>query len=130
VRLEDFSVSRARSISVRRAAQRPRSPSVLELGLIAIVLAIALAVVIPGYVHLRQESRDDSARTLLVDATRVLDRHRATAGTYRGAALPAGVEVAAVTKTSYCVETRAGDQSWHASGPYGAKPVRGACPAP
>ncbi len=126
---DPFPLSRPRPISLR-GVHRLRSLSILELGLITVILAIALAVVIPGYLHLQQESRDGDARARLVDATRVLERHRSVAGTYRGAILPAGVDIGSIAPTSYCVETSAGDRSWHASGPYGAKPEQGGCPAP
>ncbi len=130
MKLDHFPISHPRSISLRRGGVAIRSLSLLEVALITVMLGIALAIAIPGYMRLEQHGRDDGARSRLADATRVLDRHRSTTGTYRGTVLPAGVEVGSVTQTSYCVETKAGDQSWHASGPYGSKPVQGACPAP
>ena len=123
-----FSIPHPRSITSRRRGPGLRSLSVLEVGLVTIMVGIALAVAIPGYMHLRQESSEDSARARLVEATRILDRRRSTAGTYRGALLPAGVGVGNVTASAYCVETSADGRSWHASGPYGAKPELGACP--
>jgi Tfp pilus assembly protein PilE len=110
----------------RRFAHAHASPSFLELGLVTAVLGIAVAVAIPEYMHLRQAASDDAAKTRLTQATRTLEHQQATAGTYVGAALPAGVHLQAAGHGSFCVETTAGDQVWHAA--QHAKPASGACP--
>ncbi len=113
---------------VRPSARLHRSLSLLEIGLVTTMLGIALAVAIPEYMHIRQGNRDDAARTRLVGAVRTLEQRHAAAGTYSGAVLPAGVSVDAAGRASYCIETKAGDRVWHASGPEdGVKPASGAC---
>jgi len=114
-----------RNMAVRRVAAPTNPLSVLELGLVAAVLVVALAVAVPEYVHLRNEAGPDSAKARLTDAARSLaSRHRA-AGTYAGATVPAGVRLKKATRASYCVETGRGDALWHAG--LRTKPSRGGC---
>jgi hypothetical protein len=115
-----------RVMSVRRLAHVHSSLSFLELGLITAVLGIAVAVAVPEYMRLRQGASDDSAKARLTQATRTLEQHHAAAGTYAGAALPGGVRLHATGRGSYCVETKAGDRTWHEAGPHG-KPAAGGC---
>jgi hypothetical protein len=117
-----------RVIAARRLNRAHTSLSLLELGLIAIVLGIATAVAVPEYLDLRQDARDDSARSRLTQATQTLERRHVSAGTYAGAALPAGVHVRIVGPKAFCVETMAGGDAWHVS--RGSTPVSGACPGP
>ena len=109
---------------------RTRTPlSLFELGLITVVLGVATAVAVPEYLDLRQDAREDAAKARLTQATRALEQRHASAGTYAGAALPAGVMLRTAGSRSYCVETTAGGHAWHAVG--GSKPARGACsPSP
>ena len=90
--------------------------SYLELSLVTAVLAVAAAVAIPAYWHLRQDANDNAAKTRLVQAGRNVDA---------GAAVPAGVTVHAAGR-SYCLETSVGGREWHAL--RHAKPASGACP--
>ena len=82
-------------------------------------------------------SSEDSARARLVEATRILDRRRSTAGACSRGAASRWCGRGDVTASAYCVETSADGRSWHASGPYGAKPqaaglsaVSGVCGGP
>ncbi len=115
-----------RVMSARRFAHAQSPLSLLELGLVTAVLGIAVAVAVPEYMRLRQSASDDSAKARLTQATRTLEQHHAAAGTYAGAALPAGVRLEATGRGSYCVETNAGDRTWHEAGPHG-KPAGGGC---
>lgn len=101
------------------------SLSRFELGLIAVVLAVSGAVALPEYLDLRQDAREDSARSRLTQAAQALERRHAAAGTYAGAALPAGVLLRSAGRGSYCAETTAGGHPWHAA--RGLKPTPGAC---
>lgn len=107
----------------RMTARTPLSH--FELGLVVAVLAVAVAVAVPEYLNLRQEAKDDSARTRLTQASRALEQQQASVGTYVGAVLPSGVVVSRAGPESYCVQTRSGGHTWHAS--TGAKPAPGAC---
>jgi Tfp pilus assembly protein PilE len=100
--------------------------SLLELALVTVVVGIAAAVAVPEFMDLRQDASDDAAKTRLTQATRSLERHHATARTYAGAAIPGGVRLRAAGRGSFCVETKAGENVWHAA--KNAKPVSGACP--
>jgi Tfp pilus assembly protein PilE len=113
-------------MSARRLVYAHGPLSFLELGLITVVLGIAVAVSVPEYLRLRQSAGDDSAKARLTQASRMLERRHAAAGTYAGAALPAGVSIRTTGKSSFCVETSAGDHTWHAA--RNAKPASGACP--
>jgi Tfp pilus assembly protein PilE len=109
-----------------RSTARPHSPlSRLEHALIVVVLGIAAAVAVPEYLDLRQEAKEDSARSRLTQATKSLERQHASAGTYAGAAVPAGVHLRRVARGSYCAETAAGGRAWHVV--RGSGPRRGAC---
>ncbi len=114
-----------RVIAARRLNRAHTSLSLVELGLIAIVLGIATAVAVPEYLDLRQDAREDSAKSRLTQATQTLQHRHASAGTYAGAALPAGVHVRSVGPTAFCIETMAGSDTWHVS--RGSKPTSGAC---
>lgn len=114
-----------RVIAARRLNRAHASLSLFELGLIAIVLAIATAVAVPEYLDLRQEAREDSARSRLTQATQTLQHRHASAGTYAGATLPAGVQLRSAGPRTFCIETLAGGDTWHASP--GSKPASGAC---
>ncbi len=112
-------------IAAYRLGRAHASLSLLELGLVTVVLGIATAVAVPEYLDLRQGSRDDSARSRLTQVTQTLERRHASAGTYAGAALPAGVQLRSAGPTTFCVETMAGSDVWHVS--RGTKPASGAC---
>jgi hypothetical protein len=115
-----------RVMSAGRLAHAHGPLSFLELGLITAVLGIAVAVAVPEYMRLRQGASDDSAKARLTRATQTLERRHAAAGTYAGAALPAGVRLQAAGRGSYCIQTNAGDNTWHETGPHG-KPASGGC---
>ena len=93
--------------------------------LVVAVIGVAAAVAVPDYLHLRQDSNDDAAKTRLTRAARSLDVHQSSAGTFAGAGLPNGVKLH-TARGSYCVETGVGDHVWHAA--RHAKPSSGACP--
>ncbi len=107
----------------RMTARTPLSR--FELGLIVAVLAVSVAVAVPEYLNLRQDAKDDAARTRLTHAAQALERQQAAAGTYAGAVLPSGVVLRRAGSTSYCVETKSGGRVWHAWG--GARPAAGRC---
>ena len=109
----------------RRATVAHTSLSRFELGLIAVVLAVSAAVAIPGFLDLRRDTKTDSAKSRLARAAQALERRHAAAGTYAGAALPAGVLLRSAGAGSYCVQTTAGGHSWHAT--RGSQPASGAC---
>jgi hypothetical protein len=110
----------------RRLAHALNPLSFLELALVTAVVGIAVAVAIPEYLHLRQGASDDSAKARLSQAVVALERHHAADGTYAGTGLPAGVRLRATGRGSFCVETKAGDSTWHEAGPHG-KPAAGGC---
>ena len=112
-----------RVMSARRLAHNPLT--LLELGLVTVVLGVAAAVAVPEYLRLRQSANDDAAKTHLAQAARTLELHLARAGTFAGASLPSGVRVR-TAHGSYCVESNAGSHVWHAR--RGEKPSSGACP--
>ena len=115
-----------RVVSARRLTH-PHTPlSVLELSLVTVVLGIAVAVAVPEFLHLRQEAGADSAKSRLTQAAQTLEQQHASAGTFAGATVPAGVRVLAAARNSFCVETGSGNHAWHERGPNG-KPVSGAC---
>jgi Tfp pilus assembly protein PilE len=116
-----------RVVSVRRLAHARGPLSLLELALVTVVIGIAAAVAVPEYLHLRQGASDDAAKSRLTQATRILEQRHAAAGTYSGATLPEGVRLQAAGRGSFCVQTTAGDNVWHAAGAHG-KPASGACP--
>jgi len=110
-----------------RSISRVSTPgSLFELALVAVVIGIAASVAIPEYLDLRSDASEDAAKTRLVQASRALEQHRVTAGTYAGAALPGNVRLRTAGRGSYCAETSASSGSWHAT--RGAKPASGACP--
>ena len=115
-----------RVVSAGRLAHAHGPLSFLELALVTIVVGIAAAVAVPEFMDLRQDASDDAAKTRLTQATRSLERHHAAAGTYAGAAIPGGVRLRAAGRGSFCVETTAGENVWHAA--QNAKPASGACP--
>ena len=104
-------------MATRRLTQAHTPLSYLELTLVVAVLAVAAAVAVPEYWHLRADANDDTAKTRLVQAGRDVDA---------GAAVPAGVTVQAAGK-SYCLQTSVSGRIWHAL--RHAKPASGACPA-
>ena len=111
-------------MSARRLAHGNNPLSFLEIALITIVLGVAAAVAVPEYLQLRQDANDDSAKTRLTQASRAVEQHRAAAGSFVGASLPAGVRLHTARGT-YCLETSAGSHVWHAT--RGGKPSSGAC---
>jgi Tfp pilus assembly protein PilE len=115
-----------RVMSARRLAHAHNPLSFLELGLLVAVLGVVVAVAVPEYLHMRQDANDDAAKTLISQSARKLEIHLARAGTFAGTSLPAGVRVQ-LTESSYCVETGAGSQTWHAT--RGAKASPGTCPS-
>jgi hypothetical protein len=115
-----------RVMSAGRLVHAHGPPSLLELALVTVVIAIAAAVAVPEFMDLRQDASDDAAKTRLTQATRSLERHHAAAGTYAGARVPGGVRLRAVGRSSFCVEAKAGENVWHAA--QNAKPASGACP--
>jgi hypothetical protein len=96
-----------------------------EAGLIVAVMAVAVAVAVPEYLNLRQDAKEDSARTRLTQATQALEQRQAAVGTYAGAVLPGGVVVRHAGRSSYCVQTTSGGHVWHVS--TGAQTATGAC---
>jgi Tfp pilus assembly protein PilE len=112
-------------IATRSTTVAHTSLSRFELALIAVLLTVSAAVAIPEYLDLRQDAKEDSAKSRLTQAAQTLERRHAAAGTYAGAALPAGVLLRAAGRGSYCVETTAGGRLWHAA--RGVKPASGAC---
>ncbi len=114
-----------RVISASRSTGTRAPLSHFEAGLIVAVMAVAVAVAVPEYLSLRQEAKEDSARTRLTHATQALEQRQASVGTYAGAVLPSGVAVRHAGRSSYCVETKAGGRVWHVT--TGAQPVAGAC---
>ena len=115
-----------RVVSAGRLARAHSPLSLLELGLVTIVVGVAAAVAVPEFMDLRQDASDDAAKTRLTQATRSLERHHAAAGTYAGARVPGGVRLRTVGRDSFCVEAKAGENVWHAA--QNAKPASGACP--
>jgi Tfp pilus assembly protein PilE len=115
-----------RVMSVGRLAYARNPLSLLELALVTVVIGVAAAVAVPEFMHLRQDASDDAAKARLTQATRTLERQHAVAGTYAGAAIPGGVRLRVAGRSSFCVETKAGENVWHAA--QNAKPVAGACP--
>jgi Tfp pilus assembly protein PilE len=113
-----------RVVSARRLAHPHNPLTVLEIGLVVSVIGIAAAVAVPEYLHLRQDARDDAAKTRLAAAERTLEARHAAAGTFAGVKLPESVRVQAA-RGSYCVETSAGDHVWHAT--RHSKPAAGTC---
>jgi hypothetical protein len=111
------------SASRRRSARVPLSH--FEAGLVVAVMAVAVAVAVPEFMNLRQEAKDDSAKTRLTQAAQELEQQQASVGTYVGAVLPSGVVLRHAGFTSYCAETKSGGHVWHVS--TGAQPVPGAC---
>jgi hypothetical protein len=99
--------------------------SLLELGLVTVVLGIAVGVAVPEYLDLRQQAKDDAAKARLTQASRALEHRHSVAGTYAGAALPAGVELRSAGRRAYCVETTADGRAWHVA--RGSKPTSGVC---
>src|SRR5437868_7790465 len=79
-----------RVMSVRRLAHAHNPLTLLELGLVTVVLGVAAAVAVPEFLHLRQDANDDAAKTHLAQAARTLELHLARAGTFAGASLPSG----------------------------------------
>ena len=114
-----------RVMAARRAAHPHNPLTGLELGLVVAVIGIAAAVAAPEYLHLRQDASDDAAKSRLTRAARTLEVHRASAGTFAGAAVPDTVTLR-TSRGSYCIQTSAGDHVWHAA--RHAKPSSGACP--
>ena len=115
-----------RVVSTRRLAHSHRPLSVLELALVTAVVGIAVAVAVPEYLHLRREAGDDSVKSRLAQAAQALERHRASAGTFAGVTVPAGVRVHAAAGNSFCVDTGSAKHAWHERGPNG-KPTPGTC---
>jgi Tfp pilus assembly protein PilE len=111
-------------VSVSRLAQPHNSLTFLEIGLVVAVIGIAAAVAVPEYLNLRQDARDDAARTRLAAAARTLEVRHAATGTFAGVKLPGSIRLHAAG-SSYCVETSAGDRVWHAT--RHAIPAAGAC---
>jgi Tfp pilus assembly protein PilE len=109
--------------SRRTAARAPLSH--FEAGLIVAVLAVAVAVAVPEYLNLRQDAKDDSARTRLTQAAQSLEQQQAAVGTYVGATIPSGVVLRRAGRASYCVQTTFGARVWHVS--TGSEPVAGTC---
>jgi Tfp pilus assembly protein PilE len=107
-----------------RAGHPHHQLSYLEIGLLVAVLGVAAAVGIPEFLQLQRDANDDTAKTRLVDAGRALESRHATAGTFAGATLPAGVKLHASHGT-YCVQTTLDSRVWHATRQ--AKPATGAC---
>jgi len=108
-----------------RTRQTHHQRSFLEIGLLVSVVGVAAAVGIPTYLAMQQDASDDTAKTRLVDSGRVLESRHATAGTFAGATLPAGVRLNRANGT-YCVQTTVDSRTWHAA--RHAKPATGACP--
>jgi hypothetical protein len=115
-----------RVVTVGRLAHAHNPLSLLELALVVVVIAIAGAVAVPEFLDLRQDASDDTAKTHLIQATRSLEQHHLAAGTFAGAAIPGGVRLRTVGRSSFCVEAKAGENVWHAA--QNAKLVPGACP--
>jgi Tfp pilus assembly protein PilE len=113
-------------MATRSLSRLPTPFSLFEVVLVTAVLGVAVSVAVPEYLDLRSDASDDSAKTRLVQASRTLDQHRATTGTYVGAALPGNVRLRTHSRGSYCVETSASSGTWHEA--RGAKPASGACP--
>jgi type II secretory pathway pseudopilin PulG len=111
-------------VSARRLTHPNNPLSFLEIGLVVAVIGVAAAVAVPEFLHLRQDARDDAAKSRLTAAARTLEARHAAAGTFAGVNLPASVRIHAA-RGSYCVETSAGDHVWHAT--RHAKPAAGAC---
>jgi Tfp pilus assembly protein FimT len=115
-----------RVMSIGRLAHAHTPLSLLELALVVVVVAIAGAVAVPEFLDLRQDASDDAAKTRLTQATRSLERHHASAGTYAGAVIPGGVRLRTAGRGSFCVEATAGGNVWHAA--KNARLAPGACP--
>jgi len=115
-----------RVVSVRRVAHGHNPLTGLELGLVVAVIAIAAAVAMPEYLHLRQDASADTVKTRLTKAARTLEAHHSSIGMFAGARLPSSVTLH-TERGSYCIETSVGDDVWHAS--RHAKPSPGACPS-
>jgi Tfp pilus assembly protein PilE len=110
-----------------RLVAHPHNPlSAMEIGLVVAVIGVAAAVAVPEYLHLRQDARDDAAKTRLTRVARTLESHHVSAGTFAGAAVPETVTLR-TARGSYCIQTSAGDHVWHAS--RHARPSSGACPS-
>ena len=67
-------------MSVRRLAHAHDPLTLLEIGLVTVVLGVAAAVAVPEYLHLRQDANDDAAKTRLAQSARKLELHLASAG--------------------------------------------------
>jgi Tfp pilus assembly protein PilE len=112
-------------VSARGLAHARNPVAFLELALVTVVIGVAAAVAVPEYLHLRQDVGADAAKSRLSQAAKTLERRHASAGTFAGATLPAGVHLAAAGRGSFCVDTKTGGNAWHV-GPSG-KPASGAC---
>jgi type II secretory pathway pseudopilin PulG len=110
-----------------RSSHTHHSLSHLEIALLLSVVGVAVAIAVPELMQIERDTNDDSAKTRLVNAGRALENRHSAAGTFAGAALPAGVRLHTASG-SYCVETTVDSRVWHQA--RNAKPTSGACPRP